>query len=115
MWCVLATMTTVGYGDYYPTTFIGKVFMCCVAFTGQTFIIGLPIAIIGLDFQNTYALEEEKEKYDVIDIENEDKYKQLNLIKNRLLKLAERNKIIRELTIKSSKMSYIITKDLGTI
>ncbi len=50
MWCVLLTMTTVGYGDKYPVTFPGKIVMAIVAIWGQTFIIALPIAIIGHDF-----------------------------------------------------------------
>ncbi len=42
----------------------------------------------------------EKEKYDAIKIDSdEDKFKELNIMKERLMKMSQQNRKIRELTI----------------
>ncbi len=49
MWWAVATMTTVGYGDIYPITAMGKVFAGFVSILGLgTF--GLPVGIIAYGF-----------------------------------------------------------------
>jgi hypothetical protein len=65
MWFVLVTMTTVGYGDKVPGSAEGKFFACIAAFVGNAFIVALPIAIIGNDFQNTYNESAEKDKIEM--------------------------------------------------
>lgn len=40
IWCVIITMTTVGYGDYYPRTFFGRLLDIIVAIWG-VFIVSM--------------------------------------------------------------------------
>ncbi|KAE9086971.1 hypothetical protein PF005_g18814 [Phytophthora fragariae] len=48
-WCIV-TMSTVGYGDMTPVTWIGKVVGCCTVLTGML-VLALPITVIGTNFQ----------------------------------------------------------------
>ncbi len=49
MWWGVVTLTTVGYGDVYPTTHVGKLLSAAVAFLGIG-IFALPAGIIGSGF-----------------------------------------------------------------
>jgi|WetSurMetagenome_2_1015567.scaffolds.fasta_scaffold64528_2 voltage-gated potassium channel len=55
-WAVI-TLTTIGYGDVYPITFIGKLFTCVIAVVGIG-LIAFPTAIITSGF-----FEESKQKF----------------------------------------------------
>ncbi|KAG7389055.1 Potassium voltage-gated channel sub G member 1 [Phytophthora pseudosyringae] len=48
-WCIV-TMSTVGYGDMTPVTWMGKVVGCCTVLTGML-VLALPITVIGTNFQ----------------------------------------------------------------
>lgn len=48
-WCIV-TMSTVGYGDMTPVTWLGKVVGCCTVLTGML-VLALPITVIGTNFQ----------------------------------------------------------------
>ncbi|CAD7960627.1 unnamed protein product [Amoebophrya sp. A120] len=54
-WWAVVTMTTVGYGDYVPVTFFGKVVGMITMLSG-ILVISMPAAIIGSKFQE--VLEE---------------------------------------------------------
>jgi len=56
MWCILITMTTVGYGDFYPMTYLGRVIGVTACFLG-TFLISLAIVslTISLEFEPLQA------------------------------------------------------------
>ena len=45
-WCVIVTMTTVGYGDYFPATFFGR-FVGFVACIYGVFVLSLGMVLLG--------------------------------------------------------------------
>lgn len=49
MWWAVATLTTVGYGDIYPITGIGKIISAIIAILGIG-LIALPTGILGAGF-----------------------------------------------------------------
>lgn len=76
----VTTMTTVGYGDTYPITPLGKVVACCAMIAG-VFIIALPVAVMGDRFVDAYSNVTDETKTDkmINDIETDDEIrKQLN-------------------------------------
>ncbi|XP_067949886.1 potassium voltage-gated channel protein Shal-like [Watersipora subatra] len=60
-WFVLVTMTTVGYGDMYPTTVPGYLATVVVMIMGLT-ITALPIAIVGGNFAVVYEHNKKRER-----------------------------------------------------
>lgn len=56
-WFVLATLTTVGYGDVYPLTVTGQVIGVICMFCG-ILVIGLPIVLIGNSFQAVFEADD---------------------------------------------------------
>lgn len=59
-WC-LVTMTTVGYGDNYPITPLGKT-VAGFTFLSGLLIIAFPVAILGNTFLELYLQQEEEVK-----------------------------------------------------
>lgn len=49
MWFAIITMTSVGYGDYYPESFEGYVSVSVLTFVSVLFL-ALPVGIIGYEF-----------------------------------------------------------------
>eukprot|EP00347_Sterkiella_histriomuscorum_P002880 403366439 len=65
MWCIIITMATVGYGDFYPSTHIGRcvgVFACLWG----NFIIS--IMVVSLTFSSEFTPQQRK-AYDLINQE----------------------------------------------
>lgn len=52
MWWCIVTMTTVGYGDKYPISWLGQCVGVCTAAMG-IFFISMPLAIVGSSFANS--------------------------------------------------------------
>ena len=45
LWLVLMTITTLGYGDYFPHTSIGRIIILIVAIWG-TFIVSMMVVVV---------------------------------------------------------------------
>ena len=58
-WFIIVAATTVGYGDLYPTTDIGKIIGTFVMVTGLL-VLAFPITIIGTNFADEYNHAEAK-------------------------------------------------------
>ena len=57
-WWAMVTMTTVGYGDCYPLSGVGKVF-AVVAMLSGVLILALPITVIGSNFAKMVEMFED--------------------------------------------------------
>jgi voltage-gated potassium channel len=57
MWWAIVTLTTVGYGDAYPVTTLGKVAAAIAAITG-VMLIALPTGLVAASF--TEGIERHK-------------------------------------------------------
>jgi hypothetical protein len=57
LWCVMITMGTVGYGDYYPQTYLGRVILFFAAITG---IIVASLLILTLSTYLSMKMSENK-------------------------------------------------------
>ena len=53
LWWSMATLTTIGYGDVYPLTILGKLMTGVIALTGIG-LVGLPTAILAGAFSDEY-------------------------------------------------------------
>merc|ERR1712190_669602 len=53
LWWVFVTMTTVGYGDYAPTTPLGKVIGILLFYAG-IILLALPIGVLSKNFEIVY-------------------------------------------------------------
>jgi hypothetical protein len=81
-WNILVTMSTVGYGDIYPTTYFGRgvVIFACVS---GTFVMSILVVFMN----NTISLDEKEQQV----------YKEINGDKNKLLRLQKSAiKIVRK-------------------
>jgi len=61
MWWALVTMSTVGYGDVYPKTGVGKLIGIICALCG-ILALALPITVIGSNFSSVFAEETAREE-----------------------------------------------------
>ncbi len=54
IWWAVSTLLTVGYGDIYPITNMGKFFAICIAFLGVG-MVAIPTGIISAGFVDQYS------------------------------------------------------------
>lgn len=62
MWCIIITMATVGYGDFYPTTHLGRLIDVIACFWG-TFLVSLMVLSLTISSELT---PQERKAYDII-------------------------------------------------
>ena len=74
MWWAVVTLTTIGYGDVYPTTSGGKFFTALVAFVGVG-LIAIPSGLLASALTQARVereqIEVEREQIEVDKAENE--------------------------------------------
>lgn len=61
LWWAVATFTTVGYGDIYPITTLGKFLSAIIAFLGIG-LVAVPTGIISAGFMEQIDKDEDKDK-----------------------------------------------------
>ena len=59
IWWVFTTITTVGYGDIFPTSLMGKIIAIITMHVG-ILGIALPISIIGANFREIYDIRQQR-------------------------------------------------------
>ena len=59
LWWAICTLTTVGYGDVYPITAVGKFFASVISVVGIG-IIAIPTGIIAAGFSQVISKEKEE-------------------------------------------------------
>ena len=59
IWWAICTLTTVGYGDVYPITHIGRFFASVISLVGIG-IIAIPTGIIAAGFNQVISREKEE-------------------------------------------------------
>lgn len=57
IWWSMSTLLTVGYGDIYPLTVLGKIMAICIAFLGVG-VVAIPTGIISAGFVEQYTKKE---------------------------------------------------------
>lgn len=62
IWWATSTLLTVGYGDIYPITFLGKLFGIVIAFLGVG-MVAIPTGIISAGFVDQYTTIKKKTEY----------------------------------------------------
>lgn len=97
MYWAVVTMTTVGYGDLYPTSTEGRCLAVLCAFTGLV-LISLPISILG----NNFSTEYRKYKKALSD-EHDYKLAQLQRMRDVVKQKSERKKLLYPSMNKSYK------------
>lgn len=61
-WYVIVTITTVGYGDLYPTTVLGKLIGALTILNG-IIVLAMPIGVVGANFSaEYYRVQDEKKR-----------------------------------------------------
>ena len=61
LWWAICTLTTVGYGDVYPITTVGRFFAAVISLVGIG-IIAIPTGIIAGGFSNAISGSEQKKE-----------------------------------------------------
>ncbi|XP_028852426.1 potassium voltage-gated channel subfamily V member 2 [Denticeps clupeoides] len=83
-WWAAVSISTVGYGDMFPVTFLGRIFaFCCISF--GIILNGLPISIIFNKFSDYYSKLKSNEY--TINVKNRGKVKFVKRTRKRLAEL----------------------------
>jgi potassium intermediate/small conductance calcium-activated channel subfamily N protein 2 len=101
-WCIFMTILTVGYGDLYPQTHLGRA-ICVVACLWGTFLISLMVVsiTISVDFTSQESKAYDEIKKDLI---------QYNL-KNKALNMIRNSIILKNIIEQDDETSFIDNKN----
>ena len=75
MWWAVQTLTSLGYGDFSPTTFLGKIIGSACAVSG-VLVMALPIPIVVDNFADYYS---EQKKIEAQELKKEAQAKQAEI------------------------------------
>lgn len=104
-WCIIITILTVGYGDFYPQTHLGR-FICVIACLWGTFLISLMVVSLTLSVEFTPQEEKAYEELKNNEISFQLRVKAARIIRtSHLLKI--KNDEMRKENSRSSKMEYV--------
>lgn len=70
MWWAVATLTTVGYGDIYPITVLGKILSTVIAFLGIG-LVAVPTGIITAGFNEVSRSRKYQGQFELVEDEKE--------------------------------------------
>jgi hypothetical protein len=107
VWWVLTTMTTVGYGDFYPTTKMGKVIGILCFYVGLI-SLAMPISILSMNFEAVYL-----ETYPHLQGEAAEHAKSSKKKKKRILPYAQKPWLPNESDLR--KLVFFIFEDAEVI
>ncbi|XP_033748065.1 potassium voltage-gated channel protein Shaw-like [Pecten maximus] len=62
VWWAIITMTTVGYGDQYPKTLLGRAVGICCAMCG-ILLLSMPIAVVASNFSDLHLRNKDRERF----------------------------------------------------
>lgn len=65
MWCIIMTMTSVSYGDFYPSTHLGRIFALSSAFIGNLLIAAM---VVSMAFTIEFSPQQRK-AYELVNLE----------------------------------------------
>ena len=74
LWWAIATLTTVGYGDVYPVTALGRIFAAVIALAGIG-VVALPAGVFASAFSDELRereIKKLKERVEEVETENEE-------------------------------------------
>jgi voltage-gated potassium channel len=74
LWWAIATLTTVGYGDVYPVTALGRIFAAIIALAGIG-VVALPAGVFASAFSDELRereIKKLKERVEEVETENEE-------------------------------------------
>lgn len=74
LWWAIATLTTVGYGDVYPVTPLGRIFASVIALAGIG-VVALPAGVFASAFSDELRereIRKLKERVEIVEHENEE-------------------------------------------
>ncbi|MCR5216613.1 MAG: ion transporter [Lachnospiraceae bacterium] len=69
IWWSVSTVLTVGYGDIYPITTLGKIMAIFIAFLGVG-VVAIPTGIISAGFVERYTRDSQHNNYQKIDLQD---------------------------------------------
>ncbi len=114
IWWAVSTILTVGYGDIYPVTFLGRVMAIIIAFLGVG-VVAIPTGIISAGFVAQYTKTQSTTDYKALNIKDIVEIKVDNRFAGRtIIDIRENEGLDPYLVIRDS-MSILPTEELKLV